>query len=165
MLIVWLRMLVLLLASEYTRVHMVVLALALALALIRLPMANALLSEFAKTIAIVLAPRRNAHSEAKRGVSDPGRGPPLQHCQAHGVCATNKMKFVCIHSVSVFGSMHAGRIKPERVCGNGRPPLPCYTCTEIDMYGLCELRFNITAVRFELNAIILYLTYEQKIYD
>ena len=28
------------------------------------------------------------------------------------------------------------------------------------MYGPCEPRFNITAVRFELNAIILYLTYE-----
>lgn len=98
MLIVWLRMLVLLLASEYTRVHMVVLALALALALIRLPMANALLSEFAKTIAIVLAPHRNAHSEAKRGVSDPGRGtttPALP--SAWSLC--NQQNEICLHSL------------------------------------------------------------------
>lgn len=150
-LVVWLC--ILLLASMIhlsdTRVHMVALhyrhRCRSALALIRLPMANALYGTSRR-------PSRNALSEAQRGPSDPESPTPLPTATA--VSAQPHMKFgaFSLSWTSARRTLGSDVLRPK-VCGNGGPPLP-------HMHGKRHLwtvraTTHTSPVRFELNAIIL----------
>jgi hypothetical protein len=135
-LVVWLRILVvLLLASIHlfnTRVHMVTLHChhrsRPALALIRLPMANALYWSPRR-------PPRSALSEAESGLTTPESRP---RPTTTTVVSAQQMKLVAF-SLS-WSSAQLGGIKAERVCSNRATATATHSCTENDIYGPCEPR-------------------------